>query len=153
MANERKDRDKGFLFLVEIGGFNKAAFRTCSPIRRDTEIIENWEGGEMIADKDPGRTMFDPITLERAMTDNEELRQWCEDVVNFTEGNAGVPLNELKKTVDIIQLDRTRTPIRKYRLHECWPNTDQIGPWDNTTSENVLESVTLTFKYYTREPV
>jgi hypothetical protein len=65
----RFDPYKNFKFRVKWEGKYVAGVSSVSPLRRTTDVISYRTGSEpSLARKVPGRTNFDPITLERGVT-------------------------------------------------------------------------------------
>ena len=65
----RFDPHKNFKFRVKWDGRYVAGVSKVSALKRATEVIEHREGGDpSTSRKSPGRTQFEPITLERGVT-------------------------------------------------------------------------------------
>ena len=62
--------------------------------------------------------------------------------------NGGLVDDKYKRTVDIVQLDRDGTTLRRFRLTQAWPFKRSIGDWDNDKDENLMESMSICFKRY-----
>jgi phage tail-like protein len=139
-------------FLVAIDGFSYAGFQKCSQIKAMIAVIEHWEGGAQIADKSPGRTTFEPITLERGSTGDLEMFDWFEQTSNAA-ANAGSVDPLFRRNGDILQLDRDGEPILRWPLVSAWPNEFVGGDWDNTVDEKVITSITIVFSYMERPQV
>lgn len=137
---------KRFKFLVEIDGVTYAGFRTCSELSGELAKVEQWEGGALTADTSPGRLTFTDITLERGATQDTELKEWWEQTVKASS-NSGLVEPNYKRNADIVQQDRDNSTLRRWRLTDAWPTKFIYGDWDNEADENVVESITLTFKY------
>lgn len=137
---------KKFKFLVEIDGVASARFAKCSALEGEIAKIEHHEGGDIIADKSPGRLSFSDITLERGATDDHDLWDWFNSTANGGK-NAGLVAPTYERTVDIVQLDLDGSERRRWTLYRAWPTKFVAGEWDNGADENTMETVTLTFKY------
>src|SRR5947209_8321008 len=76
---DRFDPYKLYLFRVYIGTSTDpaAAVSKIGGLRRSSEVIEYREGGSSIIRKGLGRTKYDPITLERGITQNTEFADWA----------------------------------------------------------------------------
>jgi phage tail-like protein len=134
---------KRFKFIVEFGGAS-AGFQSASEIAVETAVVEQREGGSLLPDKTPGLVTVDPVTLERGATADKDLFDWFSEVVD-TASQLGLVDDQYKRTVDLSQLDRDGTVLRKWRLHAAWPSRFVAGAWDNTADENVIESVVLNY--------
>lgn len=136
---------KKFAFVVEIEGVSSAKFTKCGPIEMEIAKVEQWEGGSLIPDKSPGRVTVTDVTLERGVANGDsDLYQWWLDVVRIS-ANSGLTGAAYKRPVDILNLDRDGTLLRRWLLNNAWPMKLNAGDWDNEADENVIESLTLTY--------
>jgi len=138
-----------YLFLVEIGDFDRAEFKSCSELSAEIAKIEHWEGGSLIPYKEPGRITFTDVTLEAGVTISRELYDWFKEVADAV-ADSGYIVPEFKKDVDIVQLDRDRSRIRIWTLLNAWPTKFVAGEWNNEEDGVVIESVTLTYDIFRR---
>lgn len=133
---------KKFKFVVFIDGFGSAAFAKCSELSVEAAEVAYYEGGAIIPDKSPGRLTFADITLERGATLDRDCFDWFAEVANFAAQTGEVDPN-YKRNVEIVQLDRDGSVLRKWRITGAWPKKFVAGEWDNGADENTMESVTL----------
>lgn len=138
---------KKFLFQLEISGVRYAGFQKAGPLKATVAVIEQWEGGAMAADKSPGRYKTENMTCERGATSDLDLWLWFKEVSDIA-ANGGAVDDQYKKDVDLVQLDRDGTELRRWTLHDAWPCEFEAGDWDNTADSNVIESLVLTYKYF-----
>ena len=137
---------KKFKFVVEIAGIAFAGFRSCSDIRIQVATIEQSEGGSLIPNKSPGRVTVPPVTLSRGATDDLDLYLWMQQVVavgGILEGQA------FKRTIDIVQLRRSGSELRRWTLFNAYPIDWKAGDWDNEADENTIEEVILAYDFPT----
>lgn len=139
-----------YRFIVEIDDFARAAFTKCSALEAEVAKVETWEGGALTAHKEPGRTTFSDITLERGATSDEDCYSWFKDVVRSYKDTGQVSPN-FYKNLDIVQQDRDGSELRRWTLDEAWPVKFVAGEWDNEADEVTVESLTLTFRTF-RQP-
>ena len=139
---------KKYAFLAQIDEFASAGFQKCSELSVETSSIEYHEGGSLIPNKSPGRLKFADVTLERGATKDLDLFNWFSDVADAV-ANAGLAEPVFKRNLDIVQLDRDGTTLRRWTLSGAWPIKFVAGAWDNEADENVIESVTLTYDFFT----
>jgi phage tail-like protein len=109
--------------------------------------VEYYEGGALIPDKSPGRLTFADVTLERGATRDLELHLWFVQVARAA-ANAGLVAPLYKRSLDLVQLDRDGSTLRRWTLHNAWPVKYVAGEWDADSDEVVIESVTLTYDYF-----
>src|SRR5215207_11140342 len=103
---QRFDPYKNFKFRLKWDGRYVAGIsRVTGGLRRTTEVVSHREGGDPSSSrKSPGRTEYEPITLERGVTHDEEFEQWANKVWNFGAGlGAEVSLKNFRKDL-IVEL-------------------------------------------------
>jgi phage tail-like protein len=102
---ERLNPYANFKFRVKWDGRYVAGVSKVSALKRSTEVIEHREGGDpSTSRKAPGRTKFEPITLERGVTHDTEFEKWANKVWNFDSGlGSEVSLKDFRKNL-IIEL-------------------------------------------------
>jgi phage tail-like protein len=142
---------KKFKYIVEIDQFRSAGFQKCSELSVEVAAIEYYEGGSLIPNKSPGRLKFADVTLERGATKDQDLFDWMSEVADAA-ANAGLVEPRFKRSCDIVQLDRDGSTLRRWSLSGAWPIKFVAGAWDNESDENVIESVTLTYDFFTLNP-
>ena len=65
----RRDPYKNFKFRVKWDNKYVAGISKVSALKRSTEVVRHREGGDPSSSrKSPGKTEFEPITLERGVT-------------------------------------------------------------------------------------
>ena len=134
-------------FVVEVDGIASASFAKASELSVESAPVVHWEGGAIIPSKSPGRLTFADVTLERGVTNDHELYDWFLDVARAAAG-LGLPDDQYKRNLDIVQQDRDGTTLRRWSLVRAWPVKFVAGEWDNDADEVVIESVTLTYDYF-----
>jgi phage tail-like protein len=141
-----RNYDKKFLFTVEIDGLDVAWFEKVSGLEKEVGVVEQHEGGDPnVADQSPGKVKFSEVTLTIGATDNRELYDWSELVIDAEAGTGAVD-NDYKKNVAIVQKDRDGSEKRRWNLFECWPKKFSAGEWDAKAEENVMQEVVLVVK-------
>ena len=147
-----------FKFLVQVDGFDSAAFNKCSELSVEAAKIEYNEGGTLIPDKSPGRLTFSDVTLERGVAFNDnDMFDWFSEVADASIqssliAGAGQGAGEIdplfKRDFDIVQQDRDGTTVKRWRIFQAWPVKFVAGEWDNDADEKVIEMVTLTYDFF-----
>ena len=137
-----------YRFIVEIDGVVSAAFQKMSELSAEVADIQYYEGGSLIPVKSAGRATFADVTLERgAVTEDSDLHDWFIEVLDAV-ANAGLNDPDYKRTLDVVQLDRSGAEIRRYTIYNAYVKQFVAGDWDNESDENVIESVTLTYDFF-----
>lgn len=148
VIGESKKRHSRFKFLVEIDGFGSAAFQSCTPPEAEFGVQEYFEGGSLIPDKQPGRLTYSDVTLERsAVSGDTDAYNWFVETANVA-ANAGLVSPQYKRNVDIVQLDRDNSELRRWTLFNAWARKFTAGEFDGTSDDVTLESVVLAYDYF-----
>jgi hypothetical protein len=83
----RFDPYKNFKFRLKWDNRYVAGVSKVTALKRTTEMVEHREGGDQSSGrKSPGRTKYDPITLERGVTHDVDFEQWANKVWNYGSG-------------------------------------------------------------------
>src|SRR5215207_3712275 len=98
---ERFDPYKNFKFRVKWEGRYVAGVSRISALRRTTEVVRHREGGDPSSShKSPGRTEYEPITLERGITHDTEFERWANKVWTLGRGlGTEVSLKDFRKDI------------------------------------------------------
>lgn len=137
---------KKFAFTVEIDRVVFAGFQKAGPLEIELAVVEQYEGGALLPETSPGRAKVTPVVLERGATKDQDLFNWFKEVANLAS-NTGLVDDQYKRSLDIVQRDRDGTELKRWTLLDAWPSKWGGGDWDNTADQNVMESVTLQYKY------
>ena len=148
-----------FKFLVQIKDFTSAAFQTCTGLKYNIAKIEYYEGGSLIAYKEPGRVTFDDLALERGVSYDTDFYDWLKDVVDIIKyakvpkgGRGGGTVSpKYKRNLTVKQLERDNKTVLTYDVRAAFPVDFTPGDFDNTADEVSIEALTLTYDYFTRE--
>ncbi|HEY7187361.1 MAG TPA: phage tail protein [Vicinamibacterales bacterium] len=127
---ERFDPYKNFKFRVKWDGRYVAGISKVSALKRTTEVVEFREGGDpSTSRKSPGRTKFEPITLERGVTHDKEFEQWANKVWNFGSGlGAEVSLRDFRKNIIIELYNEAGQLAIAYKVFRAWVSEFQSLP-------------------------
>jgi phage tail-like protein len=118
----RFDPYKNFKFRVKWDGRYVAGVSKVSALKRTTEVVKHREGGDPSSSrKSPGRTEFEPITLERGVTHDAEFERWANKVWNFGSGlGAEVSLADFRKDITIELYNEAGQLVIAYKVFRCW---------------------------------
>jgi phage tail-like protein len=127
---QRFDPYKNFKFRVKWDGRYVAGVSKVSALKRTTEVVKHREGGDPSSSrKSPGRTEYDPITLERGVTHDPEFEAWANKVWNFGGGlGSEVSLKDFRKDVIIEIYNEAGQLVLAYRVFRCWVSEFQSVP-------------------------
>jgi phage tail-like protein len=116
----RFDPYKNFKFRVKWDGRYVAGISKVSALKRTTEVVEHREGGDpSSARKSPGKTKYEPITLERGVTHDVAFEQWVNKVWNF-QSNIEVSLKDFRKDIIIDLFNEAGQKVISYKVFRCW---------------------------------
>jgi phage tail-like protein len=118
----RFDPYKNFKFRVKWDGRYVAGISKVSALKRTTEVVKHREGGDpSTSRKSPGRTEYDPITLERGVTHDPEFEKWANKVWNFGAGlGSEVSLADFRKDIILEIYNEAGQLAFAYRVFRCW---------------------------------
>lgn len=124
----RFDPYKNFKFRVKWDGRYVAGISKVSALKRTTEVVQHREGGDPSSSrKSPGRTEFEPITLERGVTHDPEFEKWANKVWDFGAGlGAEVSLKDFRKDIVIEIYNEAGQLVLEYKVF--WVSEFQALP-------------------------
>jgi phage tail-like protein len=127
---QRFDPYKNFKFRVKWDNKYVAGVSKVSALKRTTEVVEHREGGDPSSSrKSPGRTKFEPITLERGVTHDKEFEQWANKVWNYGTGlGSETSLKDFRKDLIIEVYNEAGQLAIAYRVYRCWVSEFQALP-------------------------
>lgn len=144
-VNERRfDPYKNFKFRVKWDGQYVAGVSKVSPLKRTTEVVRHRSGGDPSSTrKSPGRTEYEPITLERGISHDPTFERWANKVWNFGSGlGAEVSLRDFRKDVIIEVYNEAGQVAIAYKVYRCWVSEFQAVP-DLDANANAVAIQTL----------
>jgi len=143
---QRFDPYKNFKFRVKWDGRYVAGVSRMSALRRVTEVLEHREGGDpSISRRSPGRTRYEPITLERGITHDTEFERWANKVWNFGSGlGTEVSLKDFRKDILIELYNEAGQKAIAYKVYRCWVSEYQALPeLDANSSAIAIQRIVL----------
>ncbi len=140
----RFDPYKNFKFRLKWDGRYIAGISKVSSLKRSTEVVEHREGGDpSTGRKSPGRTKYEPITLERGVTHDIEFEQWANKVWNFGAGGGSeVSLADFRKDLILDVFNEAGQKVLAYQIYRCWVSEYQALP-DMDANANAVAIQTL----------
>ncbi|MFL6383267.1 MAG: phage tail protein [Nitrososphaeraceae archaeon] len=126
----RFDPYKNFKFRIKWDGKYVAGLSKISALRRTTEVIRYREGGDPSSSrKSPGRTEYDPITLQRGVTHDLEFEQWTNKVWNYGSAlGSEVSLKDFRKDIIIEFYNEAGQLAIAYKVYRCWVSEYEALP-------------------------
>lgn len=129
---DRFDPYKNFKFQIFFEGVTApvAGISKISSLKRTTEVVKHREGGDPSSSrKSPGRTEYEPLTLERGVTHDTDFEKWANKVWNYGSGlGAEVSLKDFRKNLIIKVLNEAGQVAIAYKVFRCWVSEYQAMP-------------------------
>ena len=127
---QRLDPYKNFKFRLKWDGKYVAGISKVSALKRTTEVVTHRSGGDMSASHlSPGRNKFEPITLERGLTQDLEFHDWAGRVWNFGAGlGSEVSLANFRKDIYLEFYNEAGQLVIGYKIYRCWVSEYQALP-------------------------
>ncbi len=126
----RYDPYKSYRFLVYFGTSTSpvAAVSKVTGLKRSADVIDYKEGGNAIILKGLGRTKYEPITLERGITQDLDFSNWADAVQVLQQGSPSTSLANLRQEVRIDLLNEDGQPVWRFMVHRAWVSEYQALP-------------------------
>src|SRR5580693_7276944 len=127
---QRFDPYKNFKFRLRWDGRYVAGISKVSALKRTTEVVKHREGGDPSSSrKSPGRTEYDPITLERGVTHDLEFERWASKVWQLNAAlKSEVSLADFRKDVILEFYNEAGQLAISYNIFRCWVSEYQSLP-------------------------
>jgi phage tail-like protein len=124
------DPYKNFKFRLKWDGRYVAGVSKVSALRRTTEVVEHRAGGDpSTSRKSPGRTQYEPITLERGVSEDTEFEQWANKVWTLGAGlGSEVSLADFRKDIFLEFYNEAGQLVLAYKIFRCWRSVFQALP-------------------------
>ncbi|HWO11089.1 MAG TPA: phage tail protein [Polyangiaceae bacterium] len=142
----RLDPYKNFKFLVKWDGKTVAGVSKVSALKRTVEVVEYRSGGAPSSmGRSPGQVKYEPITLERGVTQDREFVRWANKVWNQGSGlGAEVSLKDFRKDIRVELLNESGQVAKAWNCFRCWPSELQVaGDLDAKANDVLLETLVL----------
>ena len=128
--SQRLDPYKNFKFRLKWDGKYVAGVSKVSVLKRTTEVVKHRDGGDASSSrKSPGRTEYDPISLDRGVTNDVAFEQWANKVWNYGAGlGMEVSLADFRKDIIIEMYNEAGQLAIAYKVYRCWVSEYQALP-------------------------
>lgn len=139
MALPEMDTSVGWSFGFEFDGLEIKQIQEVSGLKLEADVIElkhNTNDGKYVNKQLPGRPKIGEVTLTRGLTDDKTFQDWMKDVQFGKMGDA-------RKGGAINVYDYEGSPIKRYKLTNCWPKNLEIGSLKAGDTSVLTEKVTI----------
>jgi phage tail-like protein len=145
MAN--RDPLVGFHYGIEIQGVVTGYFTECSGIGSEHEVVEHKvvdEKGRESVLKVPGRLKWQDITLKRGITDNMDIWDWREEVVNGK-------VDDVRRNGSIVMFNQSLDEVARWNFQNAWPLKVSGPSMKSDSNEFGIEELVITHEGIYRE--
>jgi len=148
----RFDPYKNFKFRVKWDGKVIAGVSKISALKQSTEPVTHREGGDNNSYRiTPGTWKFEPITLERGITHDNEFENWAQTVWD-AGGDALASLKKFRKNITIELLNENGVVAKSFNLFRCWVSEYQALPELDANDNSVaFEYIVLQYEGWERD--
>ena len=139
----RRDPHRAHSFRLEIDGIVRGGFRECSGLESTTAPIDYREGDDALTlQRLPGLASYAPITLRWGSSDDHELFDWRQQVV---DGRVD------RRNGSIVLLDDTGAERLRWNFTEAWPSKWNGPAFNATGNEVAIEAIEITHEGISRQ--
>jgi phage tail-like protein len=119
-----------------VAGLNK-----CSALKKKTDVTQWYEGGDSTGPHQiPGKTTYDPITLEAGVTFDRTFEQWA-NLVNNYQGDPAMSLANFRKEITIEVRNLQGVVVAAYNVHRCWVSEYQALPQLDASNSAIMITI------------
>lgn len=110
--------------------------KICCGLKQDFSVETNYRsykiqrsGDPSSSRKSPGKTEYDPITLQRGVTHDLEFEQWANKVWNYGSAlGSEVSLKDFRKDIIIEFYNEAGQLAIAYKVYRCWVSEYEALP-------------------------
>ena len=126
----RFDPLKNFKFRLMWDGRYVAGVSKMTALKRTTEVVLHRDGGDPnSARKSPGRSTYEPLTLERGVTLDRDFEEWAAKVWHLgARLGAESSLKDFRKDIIIEVYNEAGQKALAYNVLRCWVSEYQALP-------------------------
>lgn len=159
---QRLDPYKNFKFRVKLGTSTNyvAGISKVSALKRTTELVEHREGGDPSSPhKSPGRTKYEPITMERGVTHDPDFEAWANKVWSYNNAQAAadqrtkeISLQDFRKNLTIDVFNEAGQKVISYHVYRGWVSeyTAQAD-LDANANATLIQSIKIEHEGWVRD--
>lgn len=154
---KKRDPYRNFNFRILLGGIEVAACRKMSGLTGTVEVVKFRAGNNLHSNEElsPGRTHYEPITMEAGLTTDPEFEKWATQLIRHEQTK--VPPNratdpEFRREVEIFVYDIDRNlAVKKFVLHKAWCSKyTAMSELAAEANEVLIETIEIQYEGFTR---
>jgi phage tail-like protein len=145
MAN--RDPLAVFHYGVEVQGEVTGYFTECSGIGSENELIEHKvvdDKGRESIHKIPGRLKWQDITLKRGITNNMDIWDWREQIVDGK-------VDDARRNGSVIMYNQALEEVARWNFENAWPLKVSGPSMKSDSNEFGIEELVITHEGLYRE--
>src|SRR5262249_23576903 len=145
-STNRFDPYRNFRFKVKWDNQYVAGLTKMGALKRTTEMVEYREAGENITSRKlPGKTKYEPVTLEAGVTYDTAFSDWA-NLVNDFASHSVTSLGEFRKNITVDVFNEAGQKAISYNLYRCWVSEYQALP-DLDAGANAVAITTIKLEF------
>jgi phage tail-like protein len=154
---ERLDPYKNFKFRVYFVGRNDPVLGVSkiSGLKRTTEVVPHRDGANNNhSAKGPGRSNFEPITLERGVTHDPDFETWANLVWASPDAQLGAQLSlaNFRRHLYLEVLNEAGQKVIGYTIFRCWVSEYQaLSDFDANANAVLIEHIKIENEGWVRD--
>jgi phage tail-like protein len=152
-STNRFDPYRTYRFKVSWDGQYVAGLSRMTALRRTTEMVEWREAGENITSRKlPGKSSFQPVTLEAGVTYDTAFEDWA-NLVNDFASHSTTKLGQFRKNITLDVFNEAAQLALSYRLWRTWVSEYQALPdLDAGANAVAITTIQLQYEWFDRDP-
>lgn len=152
--SNRRDPFRNFNFRIVMDGEEVAACRKMSALDATVNTVKFRAGNDKstVDTALPGRTEYQPVTLEGGLTNDQAFETWARQLVHHDAKPERLPDPEFRKELEIHVYDIDNTTIvRKFVLHRAWVSKyTAMSDLSGDGNDVIVETLEVTHEGYER---
>ncbi|MCY1033727.1 phage tail protein [Corallococcus sp. BB11-1] len=158
VESTKRDPYRNFNFRVLLNNVEVYACRKISGLTGTVEVVKFRSGNSVssVDELSPGRTHFEPVTLEAGLTNDTAFQDWATQLIRH-EASSGLRAVEpdYRRTVEILVYDLDHNKVvKKFILHNAWCSKfTAMSELAAEANEILVEIVELQHEGFTIEQV
>ena len=143
----QRDPLVGFHYAIEVQGVVTGYFTECSGIGSENEVIEHKivdEKGRETIQKLPGRLKWQDVTLKRGITDNMDIWDWRDEVV---QGK----VDDARRNGSVVMFNQSLQEVARWNFENAWPSKVSGPSMKSDSNEFGVEELVITHEGLYRE--
>ncbi len=156
--NKKRDPFRNFNFRIVMGGVEVAACRKMSGLTGTVDVVKFRAGSNLASNEEvsPGRTHYEPVTLEAGLTTDPEFERWALQLIRHDQTLPPAPPRvsdpDFRREVEIFVYDiDNNQAVKKFILHRAWVSKyTAMSELAAEANEVLIETIEIQHEGFTR---